>query len=70
MRTHRARAKDYMASFAPVTRDDVFADLGSGRGAVVAQARHELMSRIAVLHPMITGQNQKPWGTNRATPPL
>ncbi|CAK9016191.1 unnamed protein product [Durusdinium trenchii] len=31
------RLLDYMASFAPVTRDDVFADLGSGRGAVVAQ---------------------------------
>lgn len=34
---HFAPWKDFMGSFAPLTSEDVFADLGSGRGAVPVQ---------------------------------
>ena len=39
--THWAVAlqrEDYMASLGPLTSEDIFVDLGSGRGAVVIQA--------------------------------
>ena len=39
--------EDFMASFAPLTSEDIFADLGSGRGGVLVQVRLQVIQVAA-----------------------